>query len=584
MIDPAAGSVLSIAEALTNIVWAPLSHGLKSISLSANWMWPCKNPGEDARLYDAVKAASDFAIALGINIPTGKDSLSMTQKYPNGDVVYAPGTVIISAAGVVSNFRKVVEPVLKPIEDSVIIYVPFTTCPFCLGGSSFAQVVNRLGQHAPTVSDAAYFSKAFEIVQELINEGSIMAGHDVSAGGLITTLLEMCFGRNDTAIETNITLLSDEDIVRKLFSERPAVVIQVANAKSTIAKFKSAGINVVQIGKLIKTRKLVIANNIESIELDINSLRDLWYRTSYLLDNKQTINNLAKTRFENYAKQELQFIFLENFTGNPVNYGIKLVRREPSGIKAAIIREKGVNGDREMAYSMYFAGLDVKDVHMTDLIAGRETLDDIHMIVFVGGFSNSDVLGSAKGWAGAFLYNEKSREALERFYARHDTLSLGVCNGCQLMMELELVVIDHKKRPFMSFNESHKFESAFLNVDIPKNNSVMLSSLAGSRLGIWVAHGEGKFNLPLPEDQYNITLKYSYSQYPGNPNGSDYNVAGLCSADGRHLIMMPHIERSIFPWNWAYYPEERKSDIVSPWIEAFVNAKKWIEKAINKEE
>jgi phosphoribosylformylglycinamidine synthase len=391
MIDPAAGSVLSIAEALTNIVWAPLSHGLKSVSLSANWMWPCKNPGEDARLYDAVKAASDFAIALGINIPTGKDSLSMTQKYPDGDVVYAPGTVIISAAGEVSNFRKVVEPVLKPIADSVIIYVPFTTCPFCLGGSSFAQVVNRLGQHVPTVSDAAGFSKAFEIVQELINEGRIIAGHDVSAGGLITTLLEMCFGRNDTAIETNITLLSDEDIVRKLFSERPAVVIQVADAKSTITKFKSAGVDAVEIGKLVKTRKLVIANNNESIELDINSLRDIWYRTSYLLDNKQTANNLARSRFENYAKQELQFIFPENFTGNPVNYGIKLIRRKPSGIKAAIIREKGVNGDREMAYSMYYAGLDVKDVHMTDLIAGRETLDDIHMIVFVGGFSNSDV-------------------------------------------------------------------------------------------------------------------------------------------------------------------------------------------------
>jgi phosphoribosylformylglycinamidine synthase len=215
---------------------------------------------------------------------------------------------------------------------------------------------------------------------------------------------------------------------------------------------------------------------------------------------------------------------------------------------------------------------------MTDLISGRETLDDINMIVFVGGFSNSDVLGSAKGWAGAFLYNQKARETLERFYSRKDTLSLGVCNGCQLMMELGLIVKDHPHKPYMSFNESHKFESIFLNVDIPENNSIMLGTLKGSKIGIWVAHGEGKFNLPMQENNYNVVMKYSYSAYPGNPNGSDYNVAGICSDDGRHLVMMPHLERSIFPWNWAYYPEERKSDILTPWIEAFVNARKWIER------
>jgi phosphoribosylformylglycinamidine synthase len=248
----------------------------------------------------------------------------------------------------------------------------------------------------------------------------------------------------------------------------------------------------------------------------------------------------------------------------------------PSGIKAAIIREKGVNGDREMAYMMYLAGFDVKDVHMTDLISGREKLDDINLIVFVGGFSNSDVLGSAKGWAGAFLYNDEARKTLNRFYARKDTLSLGVCNGCQLMAELDLITPEHDEKPKLLHNASNKFESAFLGVEIPENHSVMLKTLAGTKLGIWVAHGEGRFKLPKQEKEYHIAMKYAYSEYPGNPNGCDYGVAGICSQDGRHLAIMPHLERSIFPWNWAYYPENRKDDEITPWIEAFVNARTWI--------
>jgi phosphoribosylformylglycinamidine synthase len=245
---------------------------------------------------------------------------------------------------------------------------------------------------------------------------------------------------------------------------------------------------------------------------------------------------------------------------------------------AAIIRDKGTNGDREMAYSLYLAGFDVKDVHMTDLATGRETLEDVNMIVFCGGFSNSDVLGSAKGWAGGFLYNEKAKLALENFYKRDDTLSLGICNGCQLMIELNLITPEHDVRPRMLHNDSHKFESQFISVEIPQNNSVMLGSLGGTKLGVWVAHGEGKFYLPKPEAEYNIIAKYAYSAYPANPNGSDYNVAGICSADGRHLAMMPHPERAIFPWQWAYYPPERKkTDEVTPWMEGFVNARKWVD-------
>ena len=256
--------------------------------------------------------------------------------------------------------------------------------------------------------------------------------------------------------------------------------------------------------------------------------------------------------------------------------------RKPSGIKAAIIREKGSNGDREMAYSMYLAGFDVKDVHMTDLITGRETLEDVNFIVFVGGFSNSDVLGSAKGWAGAFLYNEKAMNALQNFFKRDDTLSLGVCNGCQLMVELGLIYPEHNEKPKMLHNDSHKFESSFVTLDVMNNDSVMLKTLAGSRLGLWVAHGEGKFHLPKSEEEYAIPLKYSYSAYPANPNGSAFDAAGIVSKDGRHLAMMPHLERAIFPWQCAHYPENRLADEITPWIEAFVNARKWVEEKVKK--
>jgi phosphoribosylformylglycinamidine synthase len=577
--DPGKGSVLAVAEALTNIVWAPIADGLKGVSLSANWMWPAKNPGEDARLYAAAKQVSDFAISLGINIPTGKDSLSMTQKYPDGQKVFAPGTVIISAAGEVEDIRKVVEPVCQPSTgDNSIIYIDFSGDGFHLGGSSFAQVLNAIGTEVPDVHDPAYFAKAFETIQSMVRENLILAGHDISAGGLITTLLEMTFGRNDIGLKLNLDNLGEKDIIKLMFSEKPGVVIQVDDVVKVTDNLEKHGLKFMVIGIAVNGREVRIMHQNIEYNFDINSLRDTWYRTSYLLDRKQCGPELAEERYNNYKSQELSFRFPAAFTGKFEQYGIIQSRRTATGVKAAIIREKGVNGDREMAWSMHLAGFDVKDVHMTDLIAGRENLEDLNFIVFVGGFSNSDVLGSSKGWAGAFLYNPKAKEALDKFYARHDTLSLGICNGCQVMIELGLVYPEHAHMPKMLVNKSHKFESAFLNVDILENKSIMLKSLAGSRLGIWVAHGEGQFQMPYDEGKYHIPVKFSYEDYPGNPNGSDFAAAGLCSHDGRHLVMMPHLERAIHPWNWAYYPADRKSDQVSPWIEAFVNAREWIER------
>lgn len=579
LVDPAAGSVLSIAEALTNIIWAPLSDKLKSVSLSANWTWPCRNPGEDSRLYEAVKAASDFAIALGINIPTGKDSLSMTQKYRD-QVVISPGTVIISATGEVNDIRKIVEPVLVNDQDTTLIYIDMSRDSFKLGGSSFAQILNRLGDEVPVVRDPAYFALVFNTVQDLVYEYKILSGHDISAGGMLTTLLEMCFSNLHGGITVNLSAIEEKDTLKILLSQNPGIIIQVRDLNSINDILNKNGISFIPIGHPVNERSLTVINGDYSVKFDIDGLRDKWFSSSYLLDRMQTANDLADERYNSYSQHGLE-LNPGDFPGSFRSLGISPSRNRKSGIRAAIIREKGVNGDREMAYVLYLAGFDVRDVHMTDLISGRETLEDINMIVFVGGFSNSDVLGSAKGWAGAFRYNPKAKMALDKFYKRDDTLSLGVCNGCQLMAELGLIYPHHDEMPKLLHNRSEKFESAFLAVKIPDNRSVMLGNISGLELGIWVAHGEGRFRLPYPEARYNITMKFSKHTYPANPNGSDYDAAGLCSDDGRHLVMMPHIERSFFPWQCGYYPAERKNDEVTPWMKAFVNARKWIESALD---
>ena len=585
--SPAAGSVLSVAEALTNIVWAPLTEGLGSISLSANWMWPCRSQkGEDARLYEGVKALSDFCCNLHINVPTGKDSLSLSQQYPNGEKIISPGTVIVSAGGEVSDIKKVVSPVVVNDKNSSLYHIDFSFDQQRLGGSAFAQSLGKVGDDVPTVQNAEYFADCFNAIQELIEKGWIMAGHDISAGGLITTLLEMCFANTRGGMHINLhNICADGDAVKALFAENPGVVIQVSDKlKFDLFDYlEDHGIGYAKIGYPMENqRELIVKNGDEEYSFDIDHLRDVWYKTSYLLDRKQSFNGKAKERFENYKQQPLEMKFPKDFTGRLAQYRLKWRHdddnRRP---KAAIIREKGTNGEREMAYSLYLAGFDVKDVMMTDLISGRETLEEINMIVFCGGFSNSDVLGSAKGWAGAFLYNPKAKEALDKFYARHDTLSLGICNGCQLMVELGLLgdgqAEDDSQRAKMLHNDSHKFESGFISLSIPQNDSVMFGSLSGSKLGIWVAHGEGKFHLPKAESAYNVIAKYNYAGYPANPNGSDYNVAGICSADGRHLAMMPHLERAIFPWQNAWYPARHRNDEVTPWLEAFVNARRWIE-------
>ena len=566
LIDPAAGSRNAIGKALTNIIWAPLEKGLKSVTLSANWMWPCKNPGEDARLYKAVEACSSFAIDLGINIPTGKDSLSMKQKYKDKEVI-SPGTVIISAAANCSNINKIVEPGLLNNENP-IYYIDLSNTNKELGGSAFAQTLGKVGSKTIDVCDSKYFIKTFNIFQELIKKDLISSGHDISSGGLITTLLEMCFPNKKIGAEIDLSFADEIDLIKIFFSENLGIVFQ-ANP-SVEKEFERSEISYQKIGKVNSSGVLNVFHQSKSNKFEIDKYRDIWYKTSYLLDVYQSGKIKAKERFENFKNQPLIYNFPKKFNGT-------LNKANNKRVKAAVIREKGSNSEREMAYALDLAGFDVKDVHMTDLISGRENLEEINFIIAVGGFSNSDVLGSAKGWAGSFLYNEKAKKSLMNFYRRKNTLSLGVCNGCQLFIELGLLHTEHKEKPYMTHNDSKKFECIFTTIEIQKNHSIMFENLSGSKLGIWSAHGEGKFILPYSENKYKIVGKYGYEKYPANPNGSNYNTAILSNEDGRHIAMMPHLERSTFQWNWPFYPKNRK-DEVSPWIMAFENAKTWLEK------
>ena len=566
LIDPESGSKNSIAEALTNIIWAPIENNLKGVSLSANWMWPCRNYGEDARLYKAVDSLSKFAIELGINIPTGKDSLSMNQKYEDIEVK-SPGTVIISATAHCSDIYNIIEPPLKANKGSVF-YINLSSDDYKLGGSAFSQIIGNIGVDTPTINDSKYFLNVFDTIQKMIKKKLIISGHDVGSGGLITTLMEMCFSTNNIGAKIDLTSLNEKDSVKLLFSENSGIVIQCKDKKSE-KEIMDSGIRAYRIGEVTNSNNLVIKNHDNDFLFDLDKFRDYWFSTSTLLDKKQTSNNLADVRFKNYKKQPLKYKFPKNFEGNL----IKLT----SGKKpiAAILREKGSNSERELANALHIAGFDVKDVHMTDLLSGKENLKDVKFLGAVGGFSNSDVLGSAKGWAGSFKYNESAQKAIKNFFTRDDTLSIGICNGCQLFMELDLIYPKHEEHGKMTFNDSKKHESNFTSVKINTNNSVMLNSLEQSTLGVWISHGEGKFKLPYSKKNYNIVAEYGYSEYPSNPNGSDYNTAMLCSNNGRHLVTMPHIERSIFKWNWAYYQNGRE-DKLSPWILAFVNAKNWI--------
>ena len=563
LIDPSKGSRSSIAEALTNILFVPLKDNLNSISLSANWMWPANNDSENYRLYQAVKACSEFSIDLGINIPTGKDSMSMKQKYADNDVL-SPGTVIISAVGHTEEINKIIQPYLHE-EGGYIYKIDFSCDKYSLGGSALYQSQNKVGKNAPDIKDSGYFQLAFNTIQKCIKENTVYSGHDISSGGMIVTLLEMCLASDNYGLD--IILSKEDNILKLLFSENHGIII---HAKEEIEKlFSKNNIKFEKIGTVNKSNSITISNLNEKYIFDIDYYRKKWFEKSYMLDSIQSSEAKALERYNSLYKNKLEFKFPKWFNGD---FKPSFDKR----IKAGVIREKGSNSEREMAFIMNIAGFEVVDIHMTDLMSGKENLDEIKFLVAVGGFSNSDVLGSAKGWAGSFIYNENARNSLKKFFSKEDTLSLGVCNGCQLFMELGLIYPELEIHPKMHHNDSKKFECQFTAVSIKTNNSVMFKNFENTTLGIWAAHGEGKFIFDKKESDYNIIGKYHKSSYPANPNGSDFDAAIVSSQDGRHVAMMPHLERANYPFNWGYYPKDQKNNKISPWVYAFNNAYNWL--------
>ncbi|MDR2686072.1 MAG: phosphoribosylformylglycinamidine synthase [Rickettsiales bacterium] len=561
LIDAAAGSRLAIARALTNAVCAPIQGGLGGVSLSANWMWPCKNPGEDARLYAAVQAAGEFAEALGVNIPTGKDSLSMTQKYPNGKKVMAPGTVIISLAAPAKDADKYVSPVVNTkAKDTSLWKIDFSGKALELGGSALGQTLSAVGRRAPDV-DPAHFKRAFNAVQEMVATGILQAGHDVSSGGLATALLEMTFAntRGGVMVDSDV-----EDLTTEFFAENPAVVVQINDA-DTGAFHEILGRHRIvdatyMIGRPTKERGLEIVDAGQTgINLDIDSLRNDWMQPSVEMEKFQ--NKKSTDRKKNQLKQPL---VIEDIADMAPNF---IIAR---GTRAAILRDKGTNGDRELAYAAQLGGFgEVYDIPMTDLMNGRG-LKDIDLLMFSGGFSNSDVFDAGKGWAMAAKHNETVRRALQEFYDRDDTLSLGICNGCQFMMEYG--IINGLYAP-MGRNDSGKFESAFVSVDVPENDTIMMGGLSGATLPIWVAHGEGRFRMSYTWD-YTTVLQYHYSEYPGNPNGSFDSLAGVADRTGRHIAMMPHPERGVMNYQWAFGAKKNRD--LTAWAKMFADANKFV--------
>ena len=572
LIDPGAGARLSVVEALTNLAFTPLKSGLSSVALSANWMWPAKKRGEDARLYAAVEALSQLCCELKIPVPTGKDSLSMTLSYSDGLEVRAPGTVIVTAVSECDDIRGIVTPDLKPIVGSRLVWIDLSGMKeFPLGGSAFTQTLGIVGDAAPDLTSPQKFGEAFEFIQDQLRSGEFLAGHDISQGGLITTVLEMCF-TGDIGCEFKIEG-SERMVVEKLFAERPGVVVQVVadRAHVLVEAAEKLGISALIVAEVGGKNIRFVAGKL-SFQQAVDELRRVWFKTSYQLEQKQTGPKKAKERLESLGKHPLIYKFPSGYA----ELNSKLAAVGERKIVAAVIREQGTNGERELAFALHAAGFIVKDVTMTDLISGREDLSDVQFVGFPGGFANSDVLGSAVGWAGAFKFNDRALKALNNFYARKDTLSIGICNGCQLMMKLGVVMPERNPHPTMHHNDSGRFESTFVNVTVRDTASVMLKPLVGSQLGIWVAHGEGRFDLSGNESDYEIPMRWVSADYPANPNGSSFNAAGVVSKDGRHLALMPHLERSLFKWNWVHRGDYfSANDEYSPWMMAFVAAKDW---------
>jgi len=601
LVKTEAGGRMSIGESLTNLVWAPIED-FASINFSATWQWPCKQPGEDARLYQTVRAATELCKDLGLRIPVGKDSVSMTAWTTLGDKrhpIKSPGTVQMISFAPCTDITKVVTPDIKMPGEGMLIMLDLSDGKRRLGGSALAQVYEQLGNEAPDVENPELLRKGFEVVQELIKEGLVLSGHDVSDGGLITCLLEMAFAGNcGLEINPNNTdVVGENDAFAFLFAEELGLVFEILPAKlrhvnEILKKYGfDYGKNVVQLGQATKEHGISIKHLGRTVlETDMKRLRDIWQETSFELDKYQANPACVKAeRNVNYDRRGPSF----QLTFDPVPTDRKKMKAKDKP-KVAILREAGTNGAREMAGSFYAAGFEPWDVTMADIAEERVSLADFRGVAFSGGFSFADVLDAGKGWAGVIMFNETIRNEFKAFKNRSDTFSLGVCNGCQVMTLLGWVPwegIDIEKQPRFVKNDSGIFESRFVTVKIYRSPSIFLRGMESSVLGIWVAHAEGRCLWP-DEEIFKLSMSESHKltpircvdddgnlteKYPFNPNGSRSGITAICSRDGRHLALMPHPERLFQVWQWPYWPPNWSGLKASPWLKLFQNARVWCE-------
>jgi phosphoribosylformylglycinamidine synthase len=589
LIDPAAGTRMAVGEALTNIVWAQISR-LEDIKCEANWMWAPKLPGEGAALYDAVGAMRDLMIQTGIAVDGGKDSLSMATRIGD-DVVKSPRELVISAYATMPDITKVVTPDLKNPGHSQLIFIDIAGGKARLGGSVLAQAYGQLGDESPDVDDPAMLKRAFQAIQKLISEDLIRAGHDISDGGILTSILEMAFAGN---CGLNIRMDGSWSPFERLFAEELGVVLEchVRDVRKVTEVLDSFQLRSSVIGETTEEKKILVTYHSQKVlESDMRALREGWEETSYQIDRLQRNPQSADEEKKNiYDRKGPSYVI--PFEPKPTPASFLEAKDKPD---VAILREEGSNGDREMTSAFYQGGFRPWDVTMTDLISGRITLDRFRGLVAVGGFSYADVPESAKGWAAATRFNEKLRKMFEDFYHRSDTFSLGVCNGCQLFALLGWVPwlgIADAKQPRFVQNVSGRFESRWVTVKILESPAIMFKGMVGSTLGIWVAHGEGRLRFPdkalmdevrakklvpivFVDDEGRMEGEVSKS-YPFNPNGSPFGIAGLCTRDGRHLAIMPHPERAFLKWQWPWMPASLYNGLkASPWIQMFQNAREW---------
>ncbi|CAN8032607.1 unnamed protein product [Ixodes persulcatus] len=595
LLCPAAGARMSVAEAVSNLVFARISS-LQDVKCSGNWMWAAKLPGEGAALYEACKAMCASMSALGIAVDGGKDSLSMAARVGK-DTVKAPGAIVVSTYAPCPDITATVTPDLKMPsagQRGVLLHIDITPDKRRLGGTALAQCFKQLGDEVPDLNDPRRLRTAFNTTQELLCEGLLMSGHDVSDGGLVTCLLEMAFAGN-CGLEVDVP--AKGDAIAALFHEEVGWVLEVEprNQARVEEAFERAGVHCVALGHSVgfgpRAQVCVSVAGEPMICGKVCDLRDVWEETSYQLELRQCDPECAA--------EERQGLLKRTAPPYKVTFSLDIPRRNPEPqLRVAVLREEGVNSDREMAASFFNAGFEAWDVTMSDLLRGSVTLDQFRGLVFPGGFSYADVLGSARGWAAGLLFHEKLAAQLATFKDRPDTFSFGICNGCQLMAllgwYLSCAFVPAESGSVepgtqLLHNRSGRFECRFTTVRIEPGPAIMLAGMEDSVLGVWVAHGEGRFEfrhdalLDEMESQQLVGMRYvddagsPTTEYPLNPNGSPRGVAALCSHDGRHLAVMPHPERCSLPWQWAYVPPEwkRTKFAVSPWAKMYDNAYAW---------